>query len=447
MKQLPSKIIGNAYRSGHAWTTLKELVDIGNRLAGQEGDERGIEVIESSFEQTGLDNISVNKFGIPGWWRGLSKLSIPVQDKTYERSHEIIALPGTPSKEVTAPLINVGYGRPKDFETTDIEGTICLVSSDTPNDFGRWIHRGEKYGMAIEQGAIGFVFRNHLEGCLPPTGNIGSDGPGKIPAVGISKELGDRLVRYTKKRKFELNLQLECRNSQTLSRNIEGTLGPDTKTEVVVSAHVDSHDIAEGARDNGAGSAVVCEVARMLSKIENHLDTKVRFLIFGAEEIGLFGSYHWVEHHEEDSLKCIINNDGLGRSRDLEVDTNTFSTISQAFEDASDNLGLDIDINEGISPNSDHWPFIQKGIPGARMGSKATVSGRGWGHTHGDTLDKIDPRDIRDSVIGLTASVLILASKEITIEHKEPKEIANAFDPSLKEGIQARGDWPFENVE
>ena len=89
MKQLPSKIIGNAYRSGHAWTTLKELVDIGNRMAGQEGEERGIEVIESSFEQTGLDNISVNKFGIPGWWRGLSKLSIPVQDKTYERSHEI----------------------------------------------------------------------------------------------------------------------------------------------------------------------------------------------------------------------------------------------------------------------------------------------------------------------------------------------------------------------
>ncbi|NIS35242.1 MAG: M28 family peptidase, partial [Actinobacteria bacterium] len=52
------------------------------------------------------------------------------------------------------------------------------------------------------------------------------------------------------------------------SVNVHGTLGPDTDEEVVVLAHHDGHDVAEGALDNAAGVAVLLGAARILADLE-----------------------------------------------------------------------------------------------------------------------------------------------------------------------------------
>lgn len=54
---------------------------------------------------------------------------------------------------------------------------------------------------------------------------------------------------------------------------MSGELGPDTNEAVLLTAHVDAHDIAPGANDNGAGAVLVVEVARLLTQIEEELDT------------------------------------------------------------------------------------------------------------------------------------------------------------------------------
>lgn len=450
MATIPTRLVGEAYTSTHAWDLLCDLVDIDNRMAGQRGETEGAELVREAFEESGLSEVSVTEFDIPGWWRGDCSLTTS-GDRThvFDAPYQVIELPGSPSGTVEAEIVDVGHGLPEDFEECDgdLEGTLVMASSLTPDDHDRWIHRGEKYASAVNAGAAGFLFRNHLDGCLPPTGGIGNDdGPGPIPAIGVSREVGSRLVRYCEDG-VDGHLEVECRNEPTQSRNIEAVLGPETDQEILVTAHIDAHDIGEGARDNGVGSVLVSEVGRLLSLMEDDLGTRVRCLVFGAEEVGLYGAYHWVDTHAADRVKCVLNIDGAGCSRTLDMYTHGFDPIGEAFRDVSEELTVPIEIAEGIRPHSDHWPFVQEGIPGAQLRSTADESGRGWGHTHADTIDKLDIRDLRDLAVGITAGVVTLAGTDRTVEHKPVEEIRDAtIEQGYETGMRNANNWPFEGV-
>ncbi|MEF8842562.1 MAG: M28 family metallopeptidase [Haloarculaceae archaeon] len=450
MPTLPSRVVGDAYTSSYHWDLLSDLVDIDNRMAGGNGEAAAAERLGEAFESLGLGGVGIDEFGIPGWWRGGSSLTVEFgRTRTFDADYRIIGLPGTPAGEPGGELVDVGYGRPADFEAVDLEGRIAMASSRTPDEYGRWIHRTEKYHFAANAGAVGFVFRNHVEGCLPPTGSVGGeDGPGPIPAVGVSKELGDRLVRYAAEGPLEASLSVDCRNEPATSRNVEGTLGPDTDEEVLLTAHLDAHDIAEGANDNGVGSVLVAEVARLLADLENEFDTRVRFLVFGAEEVGLFGAYHWVESHPHERIKAVVNVDGAGYSRNLDVHTHRFEEIGGAFEEVAEEHGIPVDVSDDVRPHSDHWPFAQEGIPAAQARSSSGESGRGWGHTHADTLDKLDRRDLRELAVPLAAGVLKLAEADRHVEGRSRETMRDAtVEDGHDVGMRNVGNWPFADLD
>jgi len=105
----------------------------------------------------------------------------------------------------------------------------------------------EKYATALKAGVDAFIFRNHLDGCLPPTGEVGyGNRPAPIPAVGVSAELGSRLARYAADG-ATARVSVDCETGPATAPNIEGSLGPNTDEAVIVTAHVDAHDVAEGA--------------------------------------------------------------------------------------------------------------------------------------------------------------------------------------------------------
>jgi len=444
---LPTETVGDAYTSTYSWELLCDLVDIDNRMAGQDGETQGAELVRAAFEEHGLSEVSTDPFDVPGWWRGSSSLVVETdRPHVFDERYQLVALPGTPSGAVEAELVDVGHGLPEDFDGVDLDGKIAMASSLTPDDYGRWVHRGEKYSAAAKSGAEAFVFRNHVDGCLPPTGDVGDrDGPGPIPAVGVSKELGARLVRYCEDGAIDARLEIDCRNEPARSRNVEAVVGPDTNEEVLLTAHVDGHDVGEAANDNGVGTVLVSEVGRLLSQVD--LDTRVRLLVFGAEEIGLYGAYHWVATHDHSQVKCIVNIDGAGYSRNLEIHTHGFDAIGEAFREVSADLSVPIDVSSGIRPHSDHWPFVQAGIAGAQARSTAEESGRGWGHTHGDTLDKLDVRDLRDLAVCLTAGVVTLADEDRPVDHTSVDEIrAATIEQGYEQGLRNTGDWPFDDV-
>jgi Zn-dependent M28 family amino/carboxypeptidase len=435
-----SEWIGDTFTSDAGWDHLETLVDVGNRMAGSEGERRAAEATRDALERVGARDARLDEFDIQGWTRGDSAVRA---DGTEQNC---IALPRSPAGETTAELVDLGHGLPEDYEDADVEGRVVMARSDVPDYYERYVHRREKYYHAVEGGAAAFVYRNHVEGCLPPTGSVGtSDDPiGEVPAVGVSKEVGARLAR-----RFdddEVTVAVDAEVHEATSQNVHAELGPATDDAVFVTSHVDAHDIAEGAMDNGAGTATVVEVARALAAREDELDTRVHFVAFGAEEVGLVGSEYEAERADFDRVRAVLNFDGVVRGRTLSFYTHGFDALSDAAGAVADRFGHPVESIPELGPHSDHWPFVQWGVPGYHVTSKTGDEGRGWGHTYADTLDKLERRDLREQAVLLTGLAVELADESFDAEPKSPDEIATALEEQdLAEGMKITGDWPYDD--
>jgi Zn-dependent M28 family amino/carboxypeptidase len=428
--------IGRTFTSTDGWAHLETLVDVGDRMAGSEGEREAAAATRDALAEVGARDARLDEFEITGWTRGESAVRVG------EDAHESIALPRSPAGTATGELVDLGAGLPGDFER-DLEGAVVMVSTDVPDWHDRFIHRREKYYRAVQAGAAAFVFRNHVEGCLAPTGSVGTpDSPiGEIPAVGVSKEVGARLGR-----RFDgeaVTVDVDCDYGPATSRNVHAELGPDTDEAVLVTSHVDAHDIAEGAMDNGAGTAVVVEMARALADREDDLETRVRFVCFGAEEVGLLGAEHEADRTDPGDVKAVVNQDGVCRGRTLRAYTHGFDDLGAAFDRVADRFDHPITTVPEQSPHSDHWPFVLQGVPGAHTMSETGDRGRGWGHTRADTLDKVESRNLRETAILLTSLVVDLARDDAAIERQSREEIVAALERQGEAaGLRVTGDLP-----
>jgi len=429
--------IGETFTSDVGWEHLETLVDLETRMAGSDGERRGAELTRDALAAVGAGNTRLESFDVQGWSRGSASIA------AGETTQHCIALPRSPTGDVTGELVDLGYGLPSDFDR-DLSGKIVLAASDMPDWFDRYVHRREKYYRAVEAGAAAFIYRNHVEGCLPPTGSVGTEAApiGDIPAVGVSREVGARLGRRFAGDKISVSVDAEVYDGS--SQNVHADLGPDTEDAVLLTSHVDAHDIAEGAADNAAGTAMVLEVARALAQREDELDTRVHCLVYGAEEVGLVGSHHDAAGRDHETIKAIVNNDGVVRNRTLLCHAHGFEGLVDAVEQVAERMGHPIDVPPELNPHSDHWPYVKWGVPGYHIRSDTGDAGRGWGHTHADTLDKLSVRDLREQAILLTELVVELASDETTIAHRSPSAIAEQLETeNLAEGMQVIGDWPY----
>ncbi|MEM4780934.1 MAG: M28 family peptidase [Halalkalicoccus sp.] len=430
--------IGETFTSTAGWDLLESLVDLEDRMAGTEGERRGAELTRDALADAGARNTRLEAFPVQGWVRGDSEI------RAGEKAQDCIALPRSPSEEAGGELVDLGYGLPEEFEEADVEGKVVMVRSDVPEYFDRYIHRREKYYYAVAGGASAFIYRNHVEGCLPPTGSVGTteDPIGDIPAVGVSSEVGARLARRFDGERVTVAVDAEI--GEATSRNVHAEMGPDTDEVVLITGHVDAHDIAEGAADNGAGTAMVVEIAEALAKREGDLETRVEFVVYGAEEVGLVGSERHAANADHDAIKAIVNSDGVVRGRTLEFYTHGFPELEAAAERVADRFDHPVQTIPRMGPHSDHWPFVKWGVPGYHVMSDTGEQGRGWGHTFADTLDKVDIRDLREQAIVLTELVVDLADGSRTIEHRPPDEIAAALEEEDQAaGMKVIGDWPY----
>jgi hypothetical protein len=93
--------------------------------------------------------------------------------------------------------------------------------------------------------------------------------------------------------------------------------GADPSQAVILGAHIDSPN-SPGAMDDGSGSAVLLEVARVLDATQVQPAVDLYLVWFGSEELGLYGSYHFVSTHQEllDRTLAMLQIDCLTRPLD-----------------------------------------------------------------------------------------------------------------------------------
>ncbi|AHZ23016.1 M28 family peptidase [Haloferax mediterranei ATCC 33500] len=431
-------VFARTWTDDRPWEFLTQLTAVGNRMAGGEGDRRASSLVADAFVDAGAQHVEFDTFEMAHWSRGQTTLELTAPD---ERSFEAIALPYAPAADVSGPLVDVGYGTPSEIDEHDVNGAIAVASTTTPSG-GRFIHRIEKFNYAIESGAVGFVFVNHIPGQLPPTGALRYDEEALAPAVGVSKETGSWLAEYAS-RDGTARLTVDAATEPGESRNVEGHVGPDTEREVVFCAHFDAHDIAEGALDNGCGITTVATAVRLLAAMD--LDLGVRVVGVGAEELGLTGAEHLVNRLDLDRVATVVNVDGAGRFRDLVAMTHTSEATAEVASRVADETRHPIRVDETPHPFSDQWPFVRAGIPALQLHSDSGERGRGWGHTHADTRDKVDDRNIREHAMlaALLVRELATAAANDEIPGLDDDELATAFrQADFEKGMKAAGIWP-----
>jgi Zn-dependent M28 family amino/carboxypeptidase len=283
---------------------------------------------------------------------------------------------------------------------------------------------------------------------LPPTGTLRHGTEAEIPGLGVSHETGEWLRRYATGRgdcDADTSPQVRCSVSATVEpaagHNVEGVLGPESEEEILVLAHHDAHDVGDGALDNGSGVATLLTASRVLSAIETELDCQVRVVVTSGEEIGLLGARATAERLDTDTIRAVVNVDGAGRFRDLRAFSHASPAVGTLIEDVMDAVGQPVVHERSPHPHSDHWPFLQAGIPTLQLHSDSGERGRGYTHTSADTLDKADRRAIREH--GMLAALFVYALTRADLPRLGSDRLQAAFaDAGYEAGMRAMGEWP-----
>ena len=129
-------------------------------------------------------------------------------------------------------------------------------------------------------------------------GTLGT--PQNLPAIGISFADGEALYQETQAGDVTAQVVTSTVNEERKTQNIiaDSPKGKIKGQTIVVGAHLDSVTAGPGINDNGSGSATILEIAEQLAKLKytKKLQRQVRFAFWGAEELNLLGSTHYVDH-------------------------------------------------------------------------------------------------------------------------------------------------------
>jgi len=167
----------------------------------------------------------------------------------------------------------------------------------------------------------------------------------------------------------------------------ETTSGNPNRT-IVVGSHLDSVPAGPGLNDNGSGSSMNLELAIQFSRLITNPVNRVRFMWWGAEEIGLLGSYEYVANltsAERNNTLCALNFDMMaspngvrevyngslvpsGTTADVIAKSNVITDLFvQHFNRA--NLPF---VNAAMGGGSDYFPFIVDNIPAGALATGAS---------------------------------------------------------------------------
>lgn len=373
------------------------LCDFGGRLAGTESEARAISFLaKRGAEATGVPCRSL-PVHYPGWVATNAMLDLG--DGAAVPCHPLVRSVATPSGGLSAEVIDVGRGTPEEFAAhqNDIGGRIVLVRHE-PMFVAGTIHRSRKYRMAQAAGAVGFLIAGPLAGSLVAgSSGRGADEPG-IPAAGIVPETAARLRRRAAgwpRATLALETTEHATTTETLLFDIPGR----EDSWVVLSAHLDGHDLAESAMDNATGVATALATARALAPHVAGWRSGLRLAFFSVEEWALTGSARYVADlspGERDAIALNVNLDSVGGSPELAALTSGFAGLEPfllAVAEANDSR---LRCVRPLERNSDHANFAAAGIPAFRLvaGYDDPMASLRNVLTAGDTRDMVGPDDL-----------------------------------------------------
>ena len=407
---------------GYAWDIVEGLTtEVGPRLGGTEAEARARDWAVKRLTALGFANVRVEMFDMPVWTRGRESAEIIAP---FPQPMAVAALGGSGSTGpdgLTGEIVAFdGVDALKAAPDELVRGKIVFVDhgmapTQDGSSYGGFIKpRSDGPTIASQKGAAALVIRSigtdrHRN---PHTGLMQfKDGAKPIPAGALSNPDADQMLRIVQRgQTVRMKLVLESQVDKGQSGNVIADVpGRDPSLPpIVVSGHLDSWDQGTGAIDDGAGVAIAAAAAKRIMDAGRPLRT-IRIIWFGSEEVGLVGGNDYLAKHGKEPHHALIESD-FGADRIWKVDSKlgpARKAEAEAIAKALAPLGIVTGSFEKAE-GSDIGPMLEAGHPGVGLNQDGTRY-FDLHHTPDDTLDKIDPVQLRQNVAAWTTVLAILS--------------------------------------
>ena len=372
----------------------------------------------------GFRNVRIEPYTLQNVWeRGAETAEIV---GPYAQPLRLTALGNsgaTPAAGLTAPVVY--FASLNDLLLApegSLRGKIAFVSNSMEPT-----QDGSSYGsagsarfvgpnVAAKRGAAAIVIRSigtdHGRG--PHAGGTNFDaGVAPIPAAALSVADAENLERLVKRgRPVSLKLVLTprfvgARQSGNVIAEVPGT---DKDAGIVlIGGHLDSWELGTGAIDDGAGIAITAAAAKLVMDAGRPRRT-IRVVWFGDEEIGGLGGEAYAKAHAGERHATASESD-FGADRVWRVETN-FAAPAKAIGDrlavALQPLGI-VRGTGTAGDGTDIAPVVRTGVAGVDL-NQSGLRYFDYHHTPEDTLDRIDPEQLKQNVAAWTAMLQIVAN-------------------------------------
>ena len=484
-----NRIIDQGTNHSEVMPTIEYLTDvIGSRLTNSPGMRRAEAWTQAKFTGWGLRNVHKEAFPFGrGWQIERSSVRMVSPRPIQLTAIPIAWTPGTSAAAggaITAPVVIAPIAREGDFARWKgkLAGKIVLVSAPVPardasTPAFRRLSDDELAKLdefqqprndpdALDRRLARLDFAKHLDAFLKEEGALayatmaGRDGKlvsgegylfgtgdtPQLPGVQIAQEDYLRLARLAtigQAPVLEIATEVRFDDSDPNAYNIIAEIpGSDPRAGYVMAgAHLDSWVAGDGAADNGAGSAMVMEAARILAASGVRPRRTIRFALWAGEEQGLLGSLAYVEAHVatrgaasdpattgmrryygwanrwpvtplpgQGQVAAYFNLDnGSGRLRGLYAERNPAAVpIFREWLAPFKSMGADTVVVRPTG-STDHVSFQSVGVPGFQFIQDPLDYGSRIHHSSLDTFDHLKAEDLRQGSIVL-ASVLLDAA-------------------------------------
>ena len=452
------KIVQEENNHSQLQTLAHELFDkIGPRLVGTPQMQKANDWALDKYASWGIDARNEKWGEWKGWERGITHIDMLSPRVKSLEGTQLSWSPSTKGKAIKAEIIilpdlqdSLAFqnwlpavkgkfvmismqqptGRPDDnWQQFATKESFEKLKKERNDQSDAWRKRLSKTGYSSRMlpiilekaGAVGILTSNWSSGF--GVDKIFNAYTSKIPTVDIALEDYGTLYRLVESGDQPI-ISIETASKDlgvvpafNTIAEIKGTEKPEEY--VMLSAHFDSWDGAQGATDNGTGTLTMMEAMRILKQVYPNPKRTILVGHWGSEEQGLNGSRAFVEDHPEivNKLQALFNQDN-GTGRIVNISGQGFKHagefITKWLAAAPSNIKDSIKTVFPGAPGgggSDFASFVAVGAPGFSLGALNWSYFNYTWHTNRDTYDKIIFDDLKSNAM-LTAILVYMACED-----------------------------------
>lgn len=280
----------------NAFDYLYDLSEtIGSRLGGTKGEVEAAEYIMKKFRSFGM-RAFLHKFPIWAYDNKGGKAEARIGKGNWKNVPCEVHMPSssTPKGGITGKLFFAVQGY-QEAITPEVKDKIVVVTQGIPKE-------EREHFLAYKPKALVFIdgrYETHLHRQL--TGHEYFASWGNLPTITIPYQNALPLVEA--KEECEMRITIQNEEKYVWGHNVIGEIkGSDFPEEIIViCGHYDTHWQCPGATDNGGGTVIAMELARILANKKPK--RTMRFVLFSGEESGLHGSLAYAHELFESDKK------------------------------------------------------------------------------------------------------------------------------------------------